>query len=387
MNQGKYVFSQLFSFVSHNEFLAIVKRYDGDHYVKHFSCWKQYLVMAFGQICHRESMSDTIYCLSRNSSKLYQLGIGQTIVKSTISKANESRDWRIFRDFTLKLIEQAQKLYIDQTLDDEIKNSIFAIDATVIDLCLTFFTWAQFRRNKAAVKLHTILDLHTNLPEYVFISSGSVHEVNILDLISFQQDSIYIMDRGYVDYKRLYQIHRAKAFFIVRAKENMNFKRVNAKVIDNKTGLRCDQTIKLIGFYASQHYPESIRRIKFYDAEEQRWYVFITNNHLLTALQICNLYKQRWQIELFFKWIKQHLKIKTMWGHTENAVKTQIWIALSIYVLVAIIRKKLKLQQSMYEILQVLSVNLIDKTPLIELFSDAENQNFKERIDNQLKLF
>jgi hypothetical protein len=318
---------------------------------------------------------------------LYQLGIGQKIVKSTLSKANESRDWRIFRDFTLKLIEQAKQLYIHHHFDEEIKNAVFAIDATVIDLCLSHFTWAQFRRNKAAIKLHTVLDLNTNIPDYVFITSGDVHEVNVLDLIPFQRDSIYIMDRGYIDYKRLYAIHKMKAFFVVRAKENINFKRINAFDIDKKTGIRCDQTIKLIGFYTSLYYPEQLRRVKFFDVDENRWYVFITNNYQLSALQIANLYKQRWQIELFFKWIKQHLKIKTLWGHSENAVKTQIWIALSIYVLVAIVKKKLNIQQTMYEILQVLSINLIDKISLNELFNDAEIQNFKELTDYQLKLF
>lgn len=388
MNQGKYVFAQIFEFVSYNDFLKCVERYDGDYRSRHFSCWKQFLCMGFGQLTHRESLSDTILCIKANSKKLYHLGIGNAISKSTLSKANENRDWRIYQDFALLLIAQAKVLYVGDTqLEVDIKNHVFAIDSTTIDLCLTLYPWAKFRKRKAAVKLHTMLDVKTSIPEFIFISDGKMHDVNVLDMIDFLPDSIYVMDRGYLDFHRLYRIHKAEAFFITRTKKGFDFERMYSAKVDKAIGIQCDQTIKLLGFYVSKEFPEKLRRIKFYDQETDRTLIFLTNNFEISALDIAMLYKHRWFIELFFKWIKQHLKIKAFWGFSPNAVKTQIWIAISVYVIVLIVRKKLKLEQSIYEILQVLSINILDKEPICQLFNVSDIQNFKEHNYNQLKLF
>jgi len=388
MNQGKYVFSQLFEFVSHNEFLKCVKKYDGDYKTKHFSCWKHFLCMAFGQLTHRESLTDTIICLSANITKLYHLGIGRAISKSTLSKANENRNWRIYQDFALILIDHAKKLYDGYSqLDVDIKNNIFIVDSTTIDLCLSIYPWAKFRKAKAAVKLHTMMDARTSIPDFIYISDGKMHDVNVLDHITIIADSFYILDRGYIDYSRLYRLHKAEAFFITRTKKNMDFERMYSAKVDKSTGVKCDQTIKLTGFYTSEDYPEKLRRIKYYDAERSKALTFLTNNFELSALEIALLYKHRWFIEIFFKWIKQHLKIKSFWGRTPNAVKTQIWIAISVYVLVLIVKKKLKIEQSIYEILQILSINMFDKCPINQLFDKPNLQYFKEQNYNQLKLF
>jgi hypothetical protein len=388
MNHGKYVFAQIFEFVSHNDFLKCVEKYNGDYKTKHFSCWKQYLCMAFGQLTHRESLSDTILCVSANSKKLYHLGIGSAISKSTLSKANENRDWRIYQDFALMLIAEAKELYVgDNQLEVDIKNNVFAIDSSTIDLCLTLYPWAKFRKKKAAVKLHTMIDAKTSIPEFIHISDGKMHDVNVLDMITFLPDSFYVMDRGYVDFDRLYRIHRAEAFFITRAKKGFDFERMYSAPVDKKNGIRCDQTIKLMGFYVSKDYPEKLRRIKFYDKETDKTLIFITNNFELPASQVALLYKHRWFIELFFKWIKQHLKIKSFWGVTPNAVKTQIWIAISVYVTVLILKKRLRISQSIYEILQVLSINIFDKEPIVQLLNKPDLQNFKEQKYNQLNLF
>jgi hypothetical protein len=388
MNQGKYVFAQLFEFVSHNDFLKCVNKYDGDYKAKHFSCWKQFLCMAFGQLTHRESLTDTILCLNANKIKLYHLGIGQAISKSTLSKANENRDWRIYQDFALILIDQAKKLYKgDSQLEIDIKNNIFIVDSTTIDLCLSIYPWAKFRKAKAAVKLHTKMDAKTSIPDFIHISDGKMHDVNALDLITLIADSFYILDRGYLDYTRLYRIHKAQAYFITRTKNNMNFERMYSAKVDKHSGLRYDQTIKLKGFYVSKDYPEKLRRIKYYDKEKDKTLTFITNNFNLNALEIAMLYKHRWFIEIFFKWIKQHLKIKSFWGRTINAVKTQIWIAIAVYVIVLIVKKKLKIEQSIYEILQILSINIFDKEYVNQLFDNPNLQNFKEHNYNQLKLF
>ena len=388
MNQGKYVFAQIFEFVSHNDFIKCVEKYDGDYKTKHFSCWKQFLCMAFGQLTHRESLSDTILCIGANSNKLYHLGIGSAISKSTLSKANENRDWRIYQDYGLLLIAQAKVLYVGTSqLEIDIRNNVFNIDSTLIDLCLTLYPWAKFRKHKAAVKLHTMIDAKTSIPEFIHISDGKMHDVNVLDMITFLPDSFYIMDRGYLDFKRLYRIHKAGAFFITRAKRGFNFKRIYSARVDKETGIKCDQTIKLLGFYVSQDYPEKLRRIKYYDKETDKNLIFLTDNFEVTALEIAMLYKHRWFIELFFKWIKQHLKIKSFWGESPNAVKTQIWIAISVYVIVLILKKKLKLVQSTYEILQILSINIFDKDPIYQLFTKSDLQNFKEQNYNQLKLF
>ncbi len=388
MNQGKYVFAQIFEFVSHNDFLSCVEKYGGDYKTKHFSCWKQFLCMAFGQLTHRESLSDTILCIGANPKKLYHLGIGSAISKSTLSKANENRDWRIYQDFALLLINQAKALYAgDNQLEVDIKNNVFAIDSTTIDLCLTLYPWAKFRKKKAAVKLHTMIDAKTSIPEFIHISDGKMHDVNVLDIITFLPDSFYVMDRGYLDFDRLFSIHKAQAFFITRTKKGFNFERMYSASVDKEKGIMCDQTIKLMGFYVSRDYPEKLRRIKFFDKENGKTLIFTTNNFELPALQIALLYKHRWFIELFFKWIKQHLKIKSFWGVSPNAVKTQIWIAISVYVIVLILKKKLGLRQSIYEILQILSINIFDKEPISQLFNKSDLQNFKEPNYNQLKLF
>lgn len=388
MNQGKYIFSQLIELVSHKTFNTCVKRYKGDFKSKQFSCWKQFLCMAFGQLTHRESLSDTIVCLHANVSKLYHLGIGQAIAKSTLSKANEKRDCRIFSEMAMILIDEAKSLYLKENdLEVDLKNNVFAIDATVIDVCLSAFSWAKFRKTKGGVKVHVQLDLKTAIPEFIQITSASIHEVNILDNILFQPDSFYVVDRGYTDFSRLYRIHKAKAFFIIRAKDNLDFSRMSSLPVKKLTGVMCDQTIRLNGYYALKDFPVRMRRIKFYDAENDRVLVFLSNNFDLKATEIAQLYKHRWKIELFFKWIKQHLKIKSFWGRSENAVKTQIWIAISVYVLIAIAKKKFQLKHSLYEIIQVVSVCIFDKIPLHELFNKPIQQNFKEQNDNQLKIF
>lgn len=388
MNHGKYVFAQIFDFVSHNDFLKLVKKYDGDFKVKHFSCWRQFLCMAFGQLTHRESLSDTILCIRANSKKLYHLGIGVAISKSTLSKANENRNWQIYQDFALLLIEQAKVLcQDDDQLEVEIKNNIFIIDSSTINLCLNLYPWAKFRKTKAAVKLHTKMDAKTSIPDFIHISDGKMHDVNVLDMISILPESFYVMDRGYLDFSRLYRINVARAYFIIRAKKNLKFQRMYSAKVDKSTGLKCDQTIKLTGFYPSQDYPEKIRRVKYHDKETDKTFVFITNNFELKATEVALLYKHRWFIETFFKWIKQHLKIKSFWGTSSNAVKTQIWIAISVYVIVLILKKKLNLPQSIYEILQILSVNIFDKEPLYQLFKKPNLKYFKEQNYNQLNLF
>lgn len=388
MNQGKYVFSQLMSFVSHNDFIACVQRYNGDYKVKEFSCWKQFLCMAFGQLTHRESLSDTILCLSQLEGKLYHLGIGKAISKSTLSIANEKRDWRIYADLAQLLIANAKQLYAgDSMLEVELKQNVFALDATVIDLCLSVFPWATFRSTKSAVKLHTQLNLKNAIPEFIAITPASVHEVNILDEILFETNSFYIMDRGYVDFERLYQIHLAKAFFVIRAKNNFQFKRIYSHAVDKTTGVKCDQTIRLKNYVVSKDYPEKLRRIKFYDAQRNKQLVFLTNNFKVKAADIAQLYKHRWMIEIFFKWIKQHLKIKSFWGNSPNAVKTQIWIAISVYVLVAIVKKQLGIKQSLYEMLQIFSITAFEKIPVNQLLQNTSLQNFKELNRNQLNIF
>ena len=388
MNQGKYIFSQITELISHKDFTACVNRYKGDFKSKHFSCWRQFLCMAFGQLTQRDSLSDTIVCLRANAGKLYHLGIGQAIAKSTLSNANESRDHRIFSDMAMTLIEEAKALYLNESdLEVDLKNNVFSIDATVIDVCLSAFSWAKFRTTKGGVKVHVQLDLKTAIPEFIQITTAAVHEVNILDNITFQPDSFYVLDRGYTAFDRLYQIHKAKAFFIIRAKDNLSFSRISSVPTKNLAGVLCDQTIRLNGFYAQKDFPVRMRRIKFYDAENNRVLIFLSNNFGLSATEIAQLYKHRWKIELFFKWIKQHLKIKSFWGRSENAVKIQIWIAISVYVLVAIAKKKFQLKQSLYEILQVVSICVFDKVPLHQLFAKPIQQNFKELNDKQLKIF
>jgi hypothetical protein len=388
MNQGKFVFSQLMSLISHTSFHTCTKRYKGDHKTKHFSCWQQFLCMAFGQLTHRESLTDTILCLTASRDKLYHAGIGKAVSKSTLSKANENRSWKIYADLAILLIEEAKSLYInDSDLEVALTNNVFAIDATVIDVCLSAFYWAKFRSTKGGIKIHVQLDLKTAIPEFIHITPAAIHEVNILDSIRYQADSFYVLDRGYTDFQRLYHIHRADAFFIIRAKDNLTFSRISSQPVQKKKGVLCDQIIRLNNYYAAKDYPDQLRRIKFWDEENKRVLVFLTNNFELKSMDVAQLYKHRWIIELFFKWIKQHLKIKTFWGRTENAVKTQIWIAISIYVLVAIAKKRFQLKQSLYEILQVVSICIFDKAPIHQLFSNSIQQNFKELNNNQLNIF
>lgn len=388
MNRGKYVFAQIFEFVPHNDFLKFVKKYDGDRKTRHFSCWNQFLCMAFGQLTHRESLSDTVMCIGANTKKLYHLGIGRSISKSTLSRANKKRDWRIYRDLALLLISRAKELYKgDSQLEVDIKDNVFIIDSSTIDLCLSLYPWAKFRKAKAAVKMHTKMDAKTSIPDFIHISDGKMHDVNVLDMIVFLAGAFYVMDRGYLDYARLYRIHRSGAYFLIRAKKNLRFERIYSAKVDKAKGLRCDQTIRFTGFYTSKDYPEKLRRIKYHDSETGRTLVFLTNNFELKAMEVAMLYKHRWFIETFFKWIKQHLKIKSFWGTSRNAVKTQIWIAISVYVTIMILKKELKIEQSIYEILQVLSINIFDKEPIYQLFSKTNLQNFKEQDYNQLKMF
>jgi hypothetical protein len=388
MNSGKYVFSQIMCLVSSTSFQTIVNRHFGDFKVRDFSCWKQFLCLSFGQLTHRESISDTILCLKANANKMYHVGIGEVATVSTVTRANESRSFQIYEDLAMLLIKEAKQLYeLDDDLEVSLKGNVFAIDATTIDLCLSAFCWATFRSTKGGIKLHTQLDLKTSISEFILFSTASVHDVNVLDVIHFEPNSFYIMDRGYVDCKRLYKIHTYGAFFVTRAKDNMNYRRIYSHSKDVAAGVLYDQSIMLNNHYASKDYPVKMRRIKFHDAQTGKILVFLTNNVSLKATEIAQLYKHRWKIELFLKWIKQHLKIKSFWGQSENAVKTQVWIAVSVYVLVAIAKKKFMLKQSLYEILQVLSISIFERMPLNQLFQQTHLQYFKELKDNQLSIF
>lgn len=388
MNTGKYVFSQMMELVSSTSFQTIVNRHFGDYKVKDFSCWKQFLCMAIGQITHRESINDTLLCLQAHADKLYHLGIGNIVANSTLTRANENRSYRIYEDLALLLIKEAKQLYMDDNnLDISLKENVFAIDATTIDLCLSTFYWASFRSTKAGIKLHTQLKVKTNIPEFIFFSNADVCDMNVLDIIHFEANSFYVMDRGYVDYKRLYAIHSADAFFITRAKCNMDCRRIRSFASNKNEGVLYDQSVLQNNYYPSKFYPIQMRRIKFFDEQTGKIFIFLTNNFHLKAKEVAGLYKYRWQIELFFKWIKQHLKIKSFWGQSENAVKTQVWIAVSVYVLIAIAKKKFMLTQSLYEIVQILSVALFEKKPIHQLFQQTQKQYFKEPIFNQLNLF
>jgi len=388
MNQGKYIFSQIMGLVSSTSFQTIVNRHFGDYKIRDFSCWKQFLCMAFGQLTHRESISDTIMCLKANANKMYHLGIGDVVAISTLTRANERRSYLIYEELAMLLIKEAKQLYLDDDhLEVTLKGNVFAIDATTIDLCLSAFYWATFRSTKGGIKLHTQLDLKTSIPEFILFSNAALHDVNALDVICFEANSFYIMDRGYVDYKRLFKIHNCDAFFVTRAKDNMNYRRLYSHPKDKAKGVLYDQTILLNNYYASKDYPDKMRMIKFRDEQTGKELIFLTNNFHLKATEIAQLYKHRWKIELFFKWIKQHLKIKSFWGQSENAVKTQVWIAVSIYVLVAIAKKKFMLNQSLYEILQIISISIFERMPINQLFQQTQLQYFKEQNSNQLNLF
>lgn len=384
MNQGKYVFAQLTEFLPQRVFDRIVAKHKGNKYVRHFTCWNQLLCMVFGQISGRESLRDLLVVIKAHQNKSYHLGFGKNVSLSNLSKANEKRIYLIFEEFANHLITVARQK--SKNIDFEIQGKIYAFDSTTIDLCLSVFWWAHFRKTKAGIKLHTLFDIATQIPAFIHFSEADVHDVNAMDYIIYEPYAYYIFDRAYVDYKRLYAITNQKAFFVVRAKSNLKFERMYSNKADKSTGVKSDQTGKLTGLYTPKDYPEKIRRVRFYDFESKRTFIFLTNNFDLTATQIAFLYKQRWQIELFFKWIKQNLKIKSFWGTTENAVRIQINTAIISYCLVSIFRNEQKIEQSIYEIIQILGVSLLDKTPVNQLFNKYNYNNANELNYNQLKI-
>jgi len=387
MNQGRTVFSQLISFLPDREFRRCVERYQGDLRLRGFSCWDQYLAMAFAQLTYRESLRDIEACLRSMQGKLYHLGFRGKVARSTLADANESHDWRIFADFAQVLIAIARPLHARDPIGVDLEQSLYALDSTTIDLCLSLFPWAKFRRRKAAVKMHTLLDLHGNIPTFIRVTSGDVHDVNLLDEIMPEAGAFYVMDRGYIDFQRLFVFTLSSAFFVVRTKSNVLLQRRYSHPVDKSTGVRSDQTVILTSFESASVYPDALRRVSYFDAETNKRLKFLTNNFVLPALTIAQIYKCRWQVELFFKWIKQHLRIKAFYGISENAVKTQIWIAVSVYVLVALIRKRLGLEASLYQTLQILSVTLFEKTPILCALQAIDVEaNFAENV-NQLILF
>jgi hypothetical protein len=387
MNTGTLVFAQVTKHLPLTTFRRCVSRYGGTHKVKTFSCLDQYLCMAFAQLTYRESLRDIEACLRAQQSKLYHMGIRSRIARSTLADANESRDWRIYADFAQSLIAIARRLYAEEPFGVDLNETVYALDASTIDLCLSLFPWAPFRSTKAAIKLHTLLDLRGNIPTFLHISDGKLHDVNVLDLLLPEPGAFYIMDRGYIDFERLYQLHEAKCFFVTRAKSNLKAQRRYSHPIDRSTGLICDQTIVLTGFYSKQDFDTPLRRVRFKDPTTGKNLVFLTNNFTLPALTIADLYRCRWQVELFFKWIKQHLRVKVFFGTSENAVKTQIWIAVSVYVLVAIVKKRLNIAASLYEILQILSLTMFERIPLDQLLSKIVSEQIPSISPNQLNLF
>jgi hypothetical protein len=387
MNLGKTLFAQIMEFVPWTSFARIVARYGGDSRVRSLACSEQFRAMAFAQLTYRESLRDIETCLLANQTKLYGMGFRSPVKRSTLADANEGRDWRIWKDLAALLIRRARKLYCNDSFGVDLDNTVYALDATTIDLCLSLFPWAPFRTAKAAVKLHTLLDLRGNIPAFIHISDGKRHEVNVLDMLAFEAGAFYVMDRGYLDFSRLFALHQAGAFFVTRAKRGMDARRVYSMPTDRSTGIICDQRIVLNGFYIAQDYPEQLRRIRFKDPESGKTLVFLTNNTALPALTIAALYKSRWQVELFFKWIKQHLRIKRFIGNSENAVKTQIWCAVSTYVLIAIVKKELQLDASLYSLLQILSVSVFEKTQLSQAFAGSGQLSEQADFANQLNLF
>jgi len=387
MNSGKTIFAQLIDFIPSYEFRKCVARYNGNYKVKSFSCWDQFLTMAFAQLTYRESLRDIEACLRLAPAKLYHMGFRGKISRNTLSNANQTRDWRIYADFAQVLISTARNLYAEDDFGIHLKRTVYALDATTIDLCLSLFPWALFRKTKAAVRLHTLLDLRGSIPTVIIITDGKTHEVNILDQIIWEAGAIYLMDRGYLDFSRLYNIHQSGAFFVTRAKRRFKYKRLLSTPVDKSRGLKCDQTVTLENFYQKKGYPERLRRIHYFDTTSQNRLIFLTNNFRLSASTIADLYRCRWQVELFFRWIKQHLRIKAFYGTSENAVKTQIWIAISIYVLVAIIKKRLNLDRSLYSILQILSLSLLEKMPISQALTGIDEFEQNNVFCNQLNLF
>src|SRR5713101_18807 len=387
MNQGRTVFSQLISFLPDREFRRCVERYRGDLRLRGFSCWDQYLAMAFAQLTYRESLRDIEACLRSMQGKLYHLGFRGKVARSTLADANESHDWRIFADFAQALIAIARPLHARDPIGVDLEQSLYALDSTTIDLCLSLFPWARFRRRKAAVKMHTLLDLHGNIPTFIRVTSGDVHDVNLLDVILPEAGAFYVLDRGYIDFQRLFVFTLSSAFFVVRTKSNVLLQRRYSHPVDKSTGVLSDQTVILSSLESATAYPDTLRKVSYFDAERNKRLKFLTNNFVLPARTIADIYRQRWQVELFFKWIKQHLRIKAFYGTSENAVKTQIWIALSMYVLVAIVKKRIALEASLHQILQILSVMLFEKTPILQALQPPDSQTDLLASANQLILF
>jgi hypothetical protein len=387
MNHGRTVFAQLIGFLPDRDFRRCVARYDGDSRLREFSCWDQYLTMAFAQLTYRESLRDIEACLRSMRGKLYHMGFRSTVARATLADANESRDWRVFADFAQILIGIARPLYARDPIGVDLDHSLYALDSTTIDLCLSLFPWARFRKRKAAVKMHTLLDLRGSIPTFIRVTAGSVHDVNVLDQILPETGAFYVMDRGYVDFKRLYVFPLCSAFFVVRTKQNIRLQRRYSRPVEKATGIRSDQTVILTTLESAKAYPDALRRIGYRDPITEKRFTFLTNNFVLPALTIAEIYRCRWQVELFFKWIKQHLRIKAFFGTSANAVKTQIWIAVSVYVLVAIARKRLGLQASLYQILQVLSITLFEKTPILRALQASDSENDLPALGNQLILF
>ena len=387
MYEGKLIFAQVLEHLPQHTLQRCIERYSGNKRIKSFTCQDQYRCMAFAQLTYRESLRDIEACLRAQRNKLYHMGICAPVSRSTLADANEQRDWRIYADLAQALINTARKLYVDEDFGVDIDNTVYALDASTIDLCLSVFPWAPFRQTKAAVKLHTLLDLRGNIPTFIHISDGKLHDVNALDLLIPEPGAFYIMDRGYLDFSRLYQFDLVNAFFVTRAKSNFKFRRLYSAQIDKELGIRCDQTIMLMGTNSIKYYPDKLRRIKYYDDTTKKTLVFLTNNFSLPAITIAELYRSRWQVELFFKWIKQHLRIKAFFGTSENAVKSQIWIAISVYILVAIIKKRLQLKASLYTILQILSLTTFEKIPLYDVLSGEGYKPNKREDSNQLTLF
>ena len=387
MYQGQTVFSQVMDFLPHKKFQQCINRYNGNYRVRSFTCYDQLLCMAFAQLTYRESLRDIECCLRAMREKLYHMGIRGKVSRSTLADANEARDWRIYSDFAQILIDEARRLYVDDDFGLELKETVYALDSSTIDLCLSVFPWARFRKAKGAIKLHTLLDLRGDIPTFIWITDGKVHDVNVLDHLIPEPGAIYIMDRAYLDFQRLYQLHQCSAIFVTRSKTNTGLRRIYSHKVDKSTGVRSDQTVALTGFYSKKDYPEKLRRIKYFDAEKARPFSFLTNQFTLPPLTIAELYRYRWRVEIFFKWIKQHLRIKSFYGTSENSVKTQVWIAISTYVLVAIMKKRLKIDLTLYTILQILSITLFEKMPILQALTEA---NYRSQITTghmQLKLF
>jgi len=387
VNQGQTVFAQIMQFLSHNEFRRCVQRFDGDRNTKRFTCWDQFLAMAFAQLTYRESLRDIEVCLATQRRKLYHCGLSGPVRRSSLADANERRDWRIYADFACTLIDIARPLYADTDLGLDLDATAYALDATTIDLCLSMFPWARFRKAKGAIKLHTMIEIHSSIPVFIDITHGKVHDVNVLDILMLEPGSFLVMDRGYLDFARLYALHQALSFFVTRAKSNLQFRRQYSHSVDRSSGVRSDQTGILTGPLTSTLYPVPLRRVTYYSVETARRFVFLTNNFSVAPLTVASLYRSRWRIELFFKWIKQHLRIKRFFGTSANSVKTQIWIGVSVYVLIAIIKKQLGLKHSLYTILQILSLSLFEKTPILSLFDDYDEQVQTTDSTNQLNLW